>query len=105
VFDVLFGGARGGGKSDACLGDWFLHAMQYGEAARGLFLRKELPQLEETIRRSKEIYFAAGAQWSEQAKRWVFPNGATINFRACLSGKTTRRSTRVTATRGYMAKS
>lgn len=81
VFDVLFGGSRGGGKSDACLGDWLLHAQQYGEAARGLFLRKELPQLEEAIRRSKEIYFQAGAQWGEQAKRWTFPNGATINFR------------------------
>lgn len=81
VFDVLFGGSRGGGKSDACLGDWLLHAQKYGEGARGLFLRKELPQLEEAIRRSKEIYFPAGAQWGEQAKRWTFPNGAAINFR------------------------
>jgi hypothetical protein len=81
AFDVLYGGARGGGKSDACLGDFALHALQYGAGARGLFMRRELPQLEEAIRRSKEIYFPMGAQWGEQAKRWVFPNGATLLFR------------------------
>ena len=30
--DVLFGGARGGGKSDAVLGDWLGHEEQYGQA-------------------------------------------------------------------------
>lgn len=81
AFDVLYGGARGGGKSDACLGDFALHASTYAADARGLFVRRELPQLEEAIRRSKEIYFPMGAQWGEQAKRWVFPNGATLLFR------------------------
>jgi hypothetical protein len=78
---VLYGGARGGGKSDACLGDWALHALRYGDGARGLFVRKELPQLEEAIRRSKEIYYPIDAVWAEQAKRWTFPNGATLSFR------------------------
>lgn len=82
VFDVLYGGARGGGKTDAMIGgDWPLHAQRYGQAAKGIFFRRELPQLEAAIARSKEIYYRLGAEWREQPKTWIFPNGATLKFR------------------------
>ena len=29
VFEVFFGGARGGGKTDASIGDWLQHSNQY----------------------------------------------------------------------------
>jgi hypothetical protein len=81
AFDVLYGGARGGGKTDAMLGDWALHANRFGQHARGLFVRREIPQLDAAIARSKAIYYPLGAEWGEQAKRWTFPNGAMLNFR------------------------
>lgn len=82
VFEVFYGGARGGGKTDSMIGgDWPLHAQKYGKHAKGIFFRRELPQLEAAIERSKELYTHLGARWQEQKKTWVFPNGATLKFR------------------------
>ena len=39
VFEVVYGGARGGGKTDSVLGDWALHAQRYGKHAKGLLLQ------------------------------------------------------------------
>lgn len=80
VFEILYGGARGGGKSDAVLGEWGSHAALYGDAAIGLVVRRELKQLQELIQRSKQIYGPLGAEWHSQDKYWIFPNGARLNF-------------------------
>lgn len=81
VEDVLFGGARGGGKSDALLGDWASHAGMYGENAKGIIFRKTTPELEDLILRSKEIYSAIGAKWITGIKTWIFPNGSRLRMR------------------------
>jgi len=82
VFEIFFGGARGGGKTDGMIGgDWPLHAQKYGQDAKGVFFRRELPQLDAAIARSKQIYGPLGADWNEQKKTWIFPNGATLKFR------------------------
>ena len=80
VFEVFFGGARGGGKTDGMLGEWVSHAAEFGESAIGLMVRRELTQLVETIERSKQIYSKLGAVYHEQAKMWRFPNGARLRF-------------------------
>jgi hypothetical protein len=80
VFEVFFGGARGGGKTDGMLGEWVSHADMYGEYAIGLMIRRELTQLIETIERSKQLYIPLGAKFHEQAKMWTFPNGARLRF-------------------------
>ena len=79
VFEVVYGGARGGGKTDAALGDFARHAAEYGSAARGLLVRRTRVALEPTIARAKEIF--AGAQWAEQKSRFTWPNGARLSFR------------------------
>lgn len=81
AYEVMFGGARGGGKTDAMLGEWAIHADRYGEDAKGVFFRHSLPQLEAAITRAKQIYLRLGATWKEQAKTFVFPNKATLKFR------------------------
>jgi|SRR5580704_50378 hypothetical protein len=80
IFEVFFGGARGGGKSDGMLGDFASHADEFGEDAIGLILRRELTQLRELIERSKQIYRPLGAEWNVQEKMWRFPNGARLTF-------------------------
>lgn len=80
VFEVFFGGARGGGKTDGMLGEWASHADLYGIHAIGLMVRRELTQLTETIERSKQIYTPLGATFHEQQKMWRFPNGARLRF-------------------------
>jgi hypothetical protein len=61
VFEVFFGGARGGGKTDGMLGEWASHADLHGKNAVGLMVRRERVQLLETIERSREIYGPLGA--------------------------------------------
>ena len=79
-FEVLYGGARGGGKTDAVLGEWAVHAQIYGEHAIGLMIRRNLTQLVETIERSRALYSPVGAKYHEQEKMWRFPNGARLRF-------------------------
>lgn len=81
VFEVFYGGARGGGKTDGMLGEWAVHADKYGEGAAGVFFRRELTQLEEAIERSRQIYAPLGAEWHDQRKTWRFPGGARLKFR------------------------
>jgi hypothetical protein len=76
------GGARGGGKTDACLGKLGIKALRYKQAFNGVFFRKEMPQSDDLIERAKEIYLPVGAQWMEQKKQFVFPTGGRLRFRA-----------------------
>lgn len=80
IFEVLFGGARGGGKSDGVLGEWASHAQEYGENAIGLCVRRERTQLVELIERSKVLYVPLGAKFDGTDKMWRFPNGARLRF-------------------------
>jgi hypothetical protein len=80
IFEILFGGARGGGKSDGVLGEFASHADMYGQGAVGLCVRRERTQLRELIERSKMIYSPLGAKFNEVDKMWRFPNGARLTF-------------------------
>jgi hypothetical protein len=80
IFEVAFGGARGGGKTDGMLGDFANHASIWGENAIGLMVRKSRTELIETIERSRQIYGPIGAVYHEQDKMWRFPGGARLRF-------------------------
>ncbi len=80
VFEVFFGGARGGGKTDGVLGDFLEHADAYGEHAIGLMIRRQRTELIETIERSRVIYTPLGWVYHEQEKMWRAPNGARLRF-------------------------
>ncbi len=81
VFEVVYGGARGGGKTDAALGDFARHAQTYAAAARGLLVRRTRTALEPTIERAKEIFGPDGAVWHDQKSRFSWPSGAVLYFR------------------------
>jgi hypothetical protein len=81
TFEVVYGGARGGGKTDASLGDFALHARRYGANAKGLFVRRSRVALEPTIERAKQLYLGAGAEWRQQRSQFLWPNGAVLYFR------------------------
>lgn len=80
IFEVFFGGARGGGKTEASIGDWLDHSGTYGEAAIGIFFRRKLVQLAEVIARTKQIFTKLGAKYNEQQKTWTMQNGARLKF-------------------------
>jgi hypothetical protein len=80
VFEVFFGGARGGGKTDGMLGEWAQHADRYGKDAIGLMLRRTRTELVETIERSRAIYSLLGWTYNETEKMWRATNGARLRF-------------------------
>ncbi|MHB8372252.1 MAG: hypothetical protein ACYDBI_06035 [Thermoplasmataceae archaeon] len=81
VEDILFGGARGGGKSDGLLGDFVSHAGESRGKAKGIIFRRTTPQLEDLILRSAEIYPSLGARWIAGVKTWLFPCGSFLRMR------------------------
>ncbi|MCD7927350.1 MAG: terminase family protein [Oscillospiraceae bacterium] len=81
-YECLFGGAAGGGKSDAMVVEALrqVHIPHY----KGLILRKTFPQLAELIDKSLTYYPAAfpGARYNASNHTWRFPSGAKIIFGA-----------------------
>src|SRR6185312_2135553 len=86
--EVLYGGAAGGGKSDALLVDAM--GLQQGALTnphyRALLLRQTFPQLRKLLDRSHQIYprVAPGVQFYDRPwTEWRFPAGARIILGAC----------------------
>lgn len=79
--EAFYGGAAGGGKSDALLmaALWYVHVPDYNAIVfRKTFMDLSLP--EALITRSKEWFANTDAKWNESLHRWTFPSGATIGF-------------------------
>jgi hypothetical protein len=79
--EALYGGAAGGGKSDALL----MAALQYADCPgyAALLLRKTYPELAQPgglIDRSQDWLAGTDAKWNEQKHRWTFPSGAVLEF-------------------------
>lgn len=79
--EILFGGARGGGKTDGILGKYAIKEKRWGRGFNAVFFRKEMPQQDDLIERAKEIYCPTGAVWAEQKKQFSMPHGGRIRFR------------------------
>lgn len=85
--EILFGGARGGGKTYGILGDWVQHAGENGKHARGIIFRRTYPEFEEVLEQTQRIFPLLGARYKIQRKIWTFPNGATLKLRYLLRDK------------------
>lgn len=78
VTDVVYGGARGGGKTYALIGDAAIRAGKYGADFRGLFIRRQQTELADVKMKMTEVYSRIGAKWSESKQTWEFPGGGTL---------------------------
>lgn len=85
VFEIFYGGARGGGKTDGMLGKFAIKAKRYGEDCVGVFFRKTREDLKEAVERSKAIYGPLGATLTKN--QWTFPNGARLKFEYLMNDK------------------
>lgn len=78
--EALYGGAAGGGKSDALVIEALrqVHIPHY----KALILRKTYPQLSELIEKTQNYYKRAfpKAKYNGSTHTWKFPSGAIIRF-------------------------
>lgn len=83
-FEVLYGGAAGGGKSYSLLVDALClqHDGAYNPKHRAVLFRRSFPELRDLIDESRGLYpqIVPGADYNQQDKIWTFPNGAKIEF-------------------------
>lgn len=81
AFEVLYGGAAGGGKSAALLAGALRHVAR--PDYRAILFRRTFPELEKSlIDKSRNLYprVFPQAYYNEQKKVWTFPSGALIYF-------------------------
>jgi hypothetical protein len=81
VREAFYGGAAGGGKSDALLMD----ALKYRDVPKysALILRrtfKELNKADAIMDRAHQWLRQTAARWSAEHRRYTFPSGATLEF-------------------------
>ena len=82
VFEALFGGAAGGGKSDALLMGAAQYAWQHSEFA-GVCVRRsyaELAQPDALMDRAMKWWLPAGVHWNGTDKLFTFPSGARVKM-------------------------
>ena len=80
VYEIFYGGARGGGKTDGVIGKMGHCAQTYGMHFNCLFFRKELHGLDDSIERSRQIYRPFGT-YADYKKTWTFHSGGRLRFR------------------------
>lgn len=76
AFETLYGGSRGGGKTDAGQA-WMLYDIEHPRF-KGLVIRRNATDLSDWIGRAKVMYLPAKAVFTANPPRIVFPSGATI---------------------------
>jgi hypothetical protein len=75
-FEVLFGGARGGGKTDAGQA-WLLYDIE-NPALRALVLRRNADDLKDWTDRANRMWARCGAVMTGATPIFTFPSGAVI---------------------------
>ncbi|MEW6186183.1 MAG: Terminase-like family protein [Thermodesulfobacteriota bacterium] len=90
VFELFYGGARFGGKSDYLLAD-FLDGIQYGQNHKGVLFRRTYNELEELLFRSRQIYPRLGGEFQETKRQWVFREGSVLKLRFLEADKDVHR--------------
>jgi hypothetical protein len=84
VQEILYGGARGGGKTDGVLGRIGLRSGAFGRNYNAVVFRREMPQADDMLERARELYEPVAA-FKTQDSSFRFVNGARLRFRPLQS--------------------
>lgn len=84
IFEVLYEGTRGPGKTDCLIMDFFQHVGKgYGAEWRGILFRQTYPQLSDVIVKTKKWFklLCPGAKYNQSTHTWTFPGGEQLLLR------------------------
>ena len=84
IFETLYHGNRGNGKTDNLIIDFAQHVGQgFGAEWRGVIFRETYPQLKDVVNKSTKIFKRAfpGATYNKSEHEWTFPTGEVLLFR------------------------
>jgi len=84
IFECLYEGTRGPGKTDALLMDFAQFVGRgFGADWQGILFRKQYPDLDEIIKKSKKWFYRIfpDAQYNGSEHRWHWPDGENLQFR------------------------
>lgn len=74
IFEALYGGGNGSGKSDVLLVYGIIHRWHENPRFKQVFMRRTYPELRnEIVPRSREIYPRFGATFNKTDMCWTFP--------------------------------
>lgn len=74
IFEALYGGGNGSGKSDVLLVYGLIHRWHENPKFKQVFMRRTYPELRnEIVPRSREIYPKFGATFNKTDMCWTFP--------------------------------
>lgn len=84
IFEVLYEGSRGGGKTDTLLMDFGQHVgVGFGAEWKGILFRQTYPQLQDVIGKSKKWFWQIwpDAKYNEALHQWSWPTGEMLLLR------------------------
>lgn len=84
IFEVLYEGTRGGGKTDCLLMDFLQHVGKgYGREWRGIIFRQTYPQLSDIINKTEKWFrlIFPEAKYNKVEHKWTFPDGEELLLR------------------------
>ena len=84
IFECLYEGTRGPGKTDALLMNFAQYTgMGFGIAWRGIIFRRTYPELQDIITKSKKWFklIFPEAKYNEAKHEWTWPDGEALLFR------------------------
>lgn len=84
IFEALYEGTRGPGKTDSLLMDFLQHVGRgYGAEWRGILFRKTFPELQDVVTKSRKWFklIYPKAKYNAADHVWTFPGGEQLLFR------------------------
>lgn len=80
--EILYGGAAGSSKTFCIILDWIAHHAKYGGKAKGLVLRRTLPELRDLIREADGIFarMPDRPRWRDNDKTYEYSDGASLEM-------------------------